>query len=50
VITSYDKNKFIEKLTEAQTGIIKCLYSGNYCFRFNQKEFNEFIKIHSSKN
>jgi hypothetical protein len=49
-ITSYDKNKFIEKLTEAQTGIIKCIYEGIKCFRFNQQEFNEFIKKHSSKN
>ena len=43
-LIAYNKDEFIKKMTDKPTGIIKCVYNGNYCLRFNQLEFNEFIK------
>ena len=48
--TPFNKSQFEERLTADNTGIIKCIYEGNKCLRFNQLKYNEFLSKHSSKN
>jgi hypothetical protein len=40
---SLNKSQFEERLTAENSGIVKCIYEGNKCFRFNQIKYNEFM-------
>ena len=47
--TPFNKSQFEERLTAENTGIIKCIYEGNKCFRFNKLKYNEFLSFHQEK-
>ena len=47
--TPFNKSQFEERLTADNTGIIKCIYEGNKCLRFNQLKYNEFLSNHQEK-
>jgi hypothetical protein len=47
--SSFNKSQFEERLTAENSGIVKCIYEGNKCFRFNQIKYNEFMAKHQEK-
>jgi hypothetical protein len=40
---AFNKSQFDERLCEASTGIIECIYDGSKSFRFNQVEFSQWL-------
>ena len=46
----YNKSQFEERLLNEETGIIKCVYEGNKCYRINKNKFIDYINKHKGNN